>query len=72
MKKATCFLISTIFLLLGIIIGFFIAPIKKGIYCGNNNGSNNSTYNKAKPYEIKKTDDGKVQYIYNPKSKNKK
>lgn len=22
----------------GVVIGFLIAPIKKGIYCGNNNG----------------------------------
>jgi len=25
--------------LLGIVIGFMFAPIKKGIYCGNNNGN---------------------------------
>ncbi len=29
-------------LLLGMIKGFFLAPIKKGISCGNNNGN---TYN---------------------------
>lgn len=28
----------------GIIQGFFLAPIKKGISCGNNNGN---TYNQA-------------------------
>lgn len=29
----------------GIIIGFYISPIKKGIYCGNNNGNNNGNTN---------------------------
>ena len=29
-------------ILLGMIKGFFLAPIKKGINCGNNNGN---TYN---------------------------
>ncbi len=32
-------------LLGGIIIGFMMAPIKKGIYCGNNNGNNNGNTN---------------------------
>lgn len=27
--------------LFGVIQGFLLAPIKKGISCGNNNGSNN-------------------------------
>ena len=67
MKKATCFLVSTIFLLLGIIIGFIIAPIKKGVYCGNNNGN---TYSTKKPFEIQETPDGRVKYVYNPKAKN--
>lgn len=71
MRKATGFLLSIIFLLSGIILGFFIEPVKKGIYCGNNNGNNNSnannpTYNREKPYEIKKTADGRVRYVYNP------
>lgn len=25
--------------LLGIVLGFMFSPIKKGIYCGNNNGN---------------------------------
>lgn len=25
----------------GVIAGFLIAPIKEGVYCGNNNGNNN-------------------------------
>lgn len=29
-------------LMLGIVIGFLIAPIKNGISCGNNNGNNNT------------------------------
>lgn len=67
MRKATGFLLSIIFLLFGVIVGFLIAPIKKGIYCGNNNSNNgNSTYKYDKPYEIKKTKDGRVRYVYNP------
>jgi hypothetical protein len=41
MKKRTGFMLSLIFLLLGIIIGFLISPVKQGM--GNNNG--NSIYN---------------------------
>ncbi|WP_215699498.1 hypothetical protein [Clostridium sp. MCC353] len=29
--------------LLGIVIGFLISPIKKGIYCGNHNGNTELT-----------------------------
>ena len=32
-------LIVSTFFLLGVVIGFLFAPIKKGIYCGNNNGA---------------------------------
>lgn len=39
MKKRTGFMLALNFLLLGIIIGFLIGPIKKGI--GNNNGNSN-------------------------------
>lgn len=39
MKKRTGFMLSIVFLLLGIIIGFLAGPIKKGI--GNNNGNSN-------------------------------
>lgn len=31
-------LIISTFFLLGVVIGFGFSPIKKGIYCGNNNG----------------------------------
>jgi len=27
----------------GVVVGFFIAPIKRGIYCGNNSGNNVSS-----------------------------
>lgn len=76
MKKLTGCLLSIIFLLFGIILGFFVAPIKKGIYCGNNSGNNNSntnnpTYSSEKPYQIKKVADGRASYVYNP-TENKK
>lgn len=40
MNKMTAFLISTICFLLGLVLGFLIAPIKKGIQIGNNSGNN--------------------------------
>lgn len=33
------YMAGTILFLIGILVGFFFAPIKKGIYCGNNNGN---------------------------------
>jgi len=30
--------------LLGIVVGFLFAPIKKGISCGNNNGNTTNNY----------------------------
>lgn len=41
-KKSGSFWKCTAFLFLGVILGFFIAPIKKGISCGNNNGNHNT------------------------------
>lgn len=38
-KKWGSFWKCTSFLLLGVILGFILAPIKEGIYCGNNNGN---------------------------------
>lgn len=35
-------LIVSVAFLLGIIIGFWFSPVKKGIYCGNHNGSGNT------------------------------
>lgn len=32
-------LVAICLLLLGVVIGFLLAPIKKGISCGNNNGN---------------------------------
>lgn len=37
----------------GMVAGFMIAPIKRGVYCGNNNGNNNacSTYTSGEDKE---------------------
>lgn len=35
MKKSTIFWMSSAFLLIGVIIGFLISPVKKGMYNGN-------------------------------------
>lgn len=32
-------LVTATAFLFGIVLGFMFAPIKKGIYCGNNNGT---------------------------------
>ena len=50
-KGEKLLLISTC-LLFGMVLGFFLAPIKKGIYCGNYNGNN--SYGEAIEDEIKK------------------
>ncbi len=47
MNKKSVTSLSLIFLLLGIIIGFFLSPVKKGI--GNDNTENN--------YYVKELDD---------------
>lgn len=47
MKKRTGFMLSLIFLMLGIIIGFLISPVKQGF--GNNNGNGNNYFGKDKP-----------------------
>jgi hypothetical protein len=36
MKKGSVFAVTSIFFLLGIIIGFLFSPIKNGVYAGNN------------------------------------
>lgn len=38
-KNKETLLLSTTCFLAGIVAGFLISPIKKGIYCGNNNGN---------------------------------
>ena len=48
MNKSTGILLALTCFFGGIILGFLISPIKKGIYCGNNNancGSSNSVSN---------------------------
>ena len=32
-------LVTATAFLLGVVLGFMFAPIKRGIYCGNNNGN---------------------------------
>lgn len=49
-KKSLC--IAIIFLLVGIIMGFFIAPIKQGF--GNNSGNNNNYYGDKKDENVEK------------------
>jgi len=39
MSKNFVCVLSAMFLFLGIIIGFLLAPAKKGVYCGNHNGN---------------------------------
>lgn len=41
MEKKEKFWMGAALLFLGVIVGFMLAPIKKGIYCGNN-GTNRS------------------------------
>lgn len=41
MKKSTCFLLTSLFFLLGIVSGFLLAPSKGGFNIGNNSGNNN-------------------------------
>ncbi len=63
MRKSTAILMSMVLFFFGIIIGFLISPIKKGIYCGNNNGNNNSDV------DIGENDNKKNHYDFNPKEK---
>lgn len=52
MQKSTGILSAVVCFLAGIIVGFFIAPIKKGIYCGNYNGNQfGETKNNENDYE---------------------
>ncbi len=39
MKNNEKILLGTACFLGGVVAGFLIAPIKKGVYCGNNNGN---------------------------------
>ena len=40
MNKKDTILLGAACFFSGMVAGFFIAPIKKGIYCGNNSGNN--------------------------------
>ncbi|WP_294358027.1 hypothetical protein [uncultured Clostridium sp.] len=40
MKNKEKFLLGAACFFGGMVAGFLIAPIKKGLYCGNNNGNN--------------------------------
>jgi hypothetical protein len=42
MKKSTGFLLATTMFFMGVTIGFLFAPIKKGVYVGNNSGNRNA------------------------------
>lgn len=39
MKDKETLLLSTTCFFAGVVVGFLIAPIKKGVYCGNNSGN---------------------------------
>lgn len=42
MEKKEKFWMGAALLFLGVIVGFMLAPVKKGIYCGNNNRNNSA------------------------------
>lgn len=55
MNKSTAIWMSISMFFMGMVIGFMLAPIKKGIYCGNNNtncGSSNSVKNNEKGEDL--------------------
>lgn len=56
MTKKEAFFFGGFWLWLGVVIGFLIAPIKKGVEIGNNNTCDNNTYEgrKKKPEPDKK------------------
>lgn len=41
----------------GVVAGFLIAPIKKGIYCGNNNGNNYMNKDEEENDELNEIDE---------------
>lgn len=53
-KKSTLFLLCSTMLILGTVLGFLLAPIKKGVYIGNNNGNTNC----GAPKDADKIDSG--------------
>lgn len=49
----------------GVVAGFFIAPIKKGIYCGNNCGNNVRTVDELKELMDNAIEENKsIRWIY--------
>lgn len=56
MTKKEAFFFGGFWLWFGVVIGFLIAPIKKGVEIGNNNMCDNNTYEgrKKKPEPDKK------------------
>ena len=66
MNKSTAVWMSIAMFFMGMVIGFFLAPIKKGIYCGNNNtncGSSNSVSNIEKDKDLKQNTKFKAKEI---------
>ncbi|HWT26450.1 MAG TPA: hypothetical protein VN131_00790 [Mobilitalea sp.] len=48
MKKSEIFLLTMCSFLLGLVIGFFTAPVKQGINIGNDSGNTVNNYDKEK------------------------
>ena len=44
MRKSTAVLTSALFFFMGIVIGFAFAPIKNGLFIGNNSGNSNNHF----------------------------
>jgi len=40
LKKSTCFLLTSLFFVFGIVAGFLLSPVKGGFNIGNNSGNN--------------------------------
>lgn len=49
MNKSTGIIFGAAVFFAGVICGFFLSPIKKGIYIGNNSGNNCGSYNSLPP-----------------------
>jgi hypothetical protein len=51
MKKSEVIIIGLCSLFVGVVIGFLISPVKKGIEIGNNSGNTNNFYGKDEECE---------------------
>lgn len=49
MKKTTGLLLGIALFFAGVTCGFFLAPVKKGLYIGNNNGNKSGNNNGKLP-----------------------